>query len=1045
MQVYLQTIAKIVNSNPIITSLEVWVDLCQKFYSQHNPHTFHQPVSYYLRLVREFAEFAPEQLSEPDIFQQKLNAFFNSYTLDTTNELTVMIKAFLICYPEHSFGLQENIANVINARPYHIPVLLTDLNAVCPDFKDEDDINQKLPLLISSAERFSTSNFTRLLFQLDDVKFLASALKRTVATRLLCTLLSRIPEIDLNKIIPKTFHALSFIKIRQFTSSDEDDYFDHPETKELVERVAGDDLILDRIIIFINEMIINDDTNRKSIIEVLTKLVDNSPANYTRILATLRRLLPEIVGVLKFKVIMLLCKISNDVSELTMLLASAFAIANNKDEGLKDYADAAFEAIFLKIGLLAKQTPENRVIIISVLQALISAADFPLQSKIMKLMPHFSDNVEELELHLTTLLAKLSSGNNSEKILAIDAIYVVSQKVKNKIPEVLAALITAMKASFSKIREDAADGLTVIARSFAADLNSVAPSLLALLQDPKRKVRNSAISALGQILISSHPPIPMTIVMPTVVALLSDPAKKYDKQEIASFIGEVALYRSADYTAVLNILILKIQNQALKKYGYKNYINAIGKIANQSTVDMAQVIQLLVDKLTKNSNELNNAIITALLKICEKKQNIDLVVSSLLTKINNAHWSFIPFLADSLNLFIDSPLPVDFDKSINAAKDYLNVSNSAQNAFDFMKWFYHRPEVDIEKIITLLLTAVQDSTAWVRRLALETLRKIEIPLSADLHLKIINAFKVCLNDSDEHVRLVASCEFEYPNLNPIAIKARQQQENSNIDSKDEAKTLNIGNIISVETKSEIEEDKTSGHKRKFMDYDPSIYLSERGRGGLPHQGGWRLREVSTSVYKRKKIYFQFCNEEKSSKYGHFESIDAAKIAMLEPALNSPYADVKSMAMKTLKNNPLLPITKRNRIIEDYIILLNDINLYKQTWALYPLVDIAKYDDRYMQPILSALVGKLNENNEIQKQTAQQIIQLAKTRLNTQQKNYLLYGLLLHKLHSTHNQAVRFDLIKIIDKICGQRELDYHLTFHLKEPAVVNMVNQYISF
>jgi hypothetical protein len=1038
MQVYLKTIAKIVNSNPNITSLEVWVDLCKKFYSQHNPHMFHQPVSYNLRLVREFADFGPEQLSEPDIFQQKLNAFFNRYTFDTTNELTVMLRTFLICYPEYSIGLQENIINVIEARPYHIPVLLTDLNAVCSDFKDEDDINLKWPLLISSAERFSTSSLTRLLFQLDYVKFLDPALKRTVATELLCVLLSRTPEIDFDKIIPKTFHALSFIKIRQFTSDEEDDYFEHPETKKLVGLVARDDLILDRIITFINEMVINDyDTNKKSIIEVLTKLVDNSPINYTHILATLRCLLPKSVVVLKCNVILLLCKISNDVSELTMLLASSSA-----------HDDTVFDAIVSKIGLLAKQTPENHVIIISILKTLISTANFPLQSKLIILMSNFSDNVKELELHLPTLQAKLLSGNKSEKIVAIDAIYVVSQKVKNKIPDVLPTLITAMKASFSSIRENAADGLTGIARNVPADFNSVVPSLLALLRDPKLKVRNCAINALGQILISSHPPIPMSTVLPTVVALLSDPAKKYNKQEIASFIGEVALYRSADYTAVLNDLILKIENQMLKKYGYKNYINAIGKIANQSTVDTAEVIQLLVDKLTKNSNELNNAIIAALLKICENKQNIDLVVSSLLTKINNAHWAFIPFLADSLNLFIDSPLPINFDKSIDAAKGYLNGNNSSQdNAFDFMKSFYHRTEVDIEKIVTLLLTALQDSTAWVRRVALETIRKIEIPLNADLHLKIMNAFKVCLNDSDDHVRSTAACEFQYPTLKPITIKARQQQENSNIESKDDSKNLNISNIISGETKSEIEEIKTSGHKRKFMDYDPEIYLSirGRGRGGRSNHGKWRLREASTSVYERKKIYYQGYNEEKSSGYGHFESIDAAKITMLETALNSPYANVKRIAMETLRDNPLLPITKRKRIIEDYIIALNDTNSYIQSSALYGLVDIAKHDDRYMQIILVALVEKLIEKNEFQKQTAPQIIQLAKTKLNPQQKNYLLYGLLLHKLHNTQNQAVRFDLIKMIDKICGQRELDYHLAFHLKEPAVVNMVKQYISY
>jgi HEAT repeat protein len=1040
MQVYLKTIAKIVNSNPNITSLEVWVDLCKKFYSQHNPHMFHQPVSYYLRLVREFADFGPEQLSEPDIFQQKLNAFFNRYTLDTTNELTVMLRTFLICYPEYSIGLQENITNVIEARPYHIPVLLTDLNAVCSDFKDEDDINRKRPLLISSAERFSTSILTRLLFQLDDVKFLDPALKRTVATELLCVLLSRIPEIDFDKIIPKTFHALSFIKIRQFTSDEEDDYFEHPETKKLVELVARDDLILDRIVIFINEMVINDyDTNQKSIIEVLTKLVDNSPINYTCILATLRCLLPKIVGILKFNVTLLLCKISNDVSELTMLLASASA-----------HDDTVFDAIVSKIGLLAKQTPENHVIIISILKTLISTANFSLQSKLIMLMSNFSDNVEELELHLPTLQAKLLSGNDSEKIVAIDAIYVVSQKVKNKIPDVLPALITAMKASFSKIRENVADGLTGIARNVTADFNSVVPSLLDLLRDPKLKVRNCTINALGQIFISSHPPIPMTMVMPIVVSLLSDPAKKYTKQEIASFIGEVVLYRTADYTDVLNDLILKIQNQALKKYGYKNYINAIGKIANQSTVDTAEVIQLLVDKLIKNSKELNDTIITALLKICEKKQNIDLVVSSLLIKIKNAHWSFVPFLADSLNLFMDSPLPINFDKAIDAAKGYLNANNSSQdNAFDFMKSFYHRPEVDIEKIITLLLTTLQDSTAWVRRVALETIRKIQIPLNADLHLKIMNAFKVCLNDSDDHVRFTAACEFQYPTLKPITIKARQQQENSNIESKDESKNLNISNIISAETKSEIEESKTSGNKRKFMDYDPDIYihLGNRGRGrggrGRPHYGKWRVREASPPVYKRQKIYFQDYNEEKSSKYGHFESIDSAKIAMFETALNSPYANVKRIATETLRNNPLLPITKRKRIIEDYIIALNDTNSYIQSSALYGLVDMAKHDDPYMQTILAALVEKLNEDNEFQRQTA--IIQLAKTKLNAQQKNYLFYGLLLHKLHSTQNQAVRFNLIKMIDKICRQRELDYHLTFHLKEPAVVNMVKQYISY
>jgi hypothetical protein len=82
----------------------------------------------------------------------------------------------------------------------------------------------------------------------------------------------------------------------------------------------------------------------------------------------------------------------------------------------------------------------------------------------------------------------------------------------------------------------------------------------------------------------------------------------------------------------------------------------------------------------------------------------------------------------------------------------------------------------------------------------------------------------------------------------------------------------------------------------------------------------------------------------------------------------------------------------------------------------------------LEPILRTLVEKLCERNDNQRQITYQIIELAKTKLNAQQKNYLLYGLLLHKLHSAQNQSVRFDLMNTINKICQHREMDYQTYF-----------------
>jgi hypothetical protein len=1064
MQIYLKAIASLNYANPAITSLMVWVKLCETFTLLNNPHSFYQSVDSYTGLAREFAVCNPEKLGEADFFQQKINSFFENRQIDPANEVTVMLRAFLICYPEHLLGLPETITSVINARPYFLPVLLADLNKV---------VTQKKPFLISSCERFSTNQLSAVLVSINDQSFTKKRERQIYTAQLLGILWKRYENVDFGMISPLTITSLSFVRHSHYSTGTECDDTDCAEhfspfvDKHLLEILNQDTLDLNPLLNCIVDNFSNaSESHKTACFRTLQKITSHASTQHTRILTTLRSLMSIAEDIYKCKIISLISKVSNDTMELTAHLPLLFSFLKHQNFSIKFQASSTLKLVNEKILLLAEQSPNDRKCIIFSLLSILPGAQFTPTCIILQLLAKIAGVIPELENGLVNLLDKLpGSVTKTKKTLIIETITILCETVTAKIPNVLSALLTEMSSPASKARVKALNALARLARNINADLSGTLPTLLHLIVDAECQISNSAINALGQVMISNNPLVPMADLLPTMVTLITNTTAYDDELELINFIGEIANNRPADYTDVFNAIWLKMLSRipevAAKTpsndFTFIAHIAALGKLANQAIANMSAVIKLLVSRLQIHNKETNKSITTALLKIAEMPGNRDLVIYALLNKINHIEVIHAHYLVDIVTTLSDSSTNVNFDKLINNAKDFIdNPAIDKEATFALLKALIKNPYIDIEKIIDILIIGIKSSYPNTRKAALKLLENLDSPLTEKNYCKIIEIFRLALKDNDNDVRSEACYRFRFLKLKSLPPVQDDNKDQLIPELEREIKSDEISEPSTTQAKPETDFTVNNKHKRKFMQYDSKHILAKNypssgiNRGIVTelqdsqfHPGGWRAKSKSCSpLKKRSKTSHSIDNKAENF---FFKSIETARLSVLEEALSSNYSDVKEMARQVISKNTLAPVTTKISIINYYIELLQNNNSISEGWlAINNLTEIVKQDSQYAEPILKSFVEKLARDGD-HGMLIYHIIELAESKLNSQQKNYLIYGLLLHKLQTTENQEMRFDLLTIIDKLCQVREMDYHVANHLKEPCVVTLVRQYTGF
>jgi hypothetical protein len=1041
MQIYLKYITELVNSNPEITSLAVWTNLCEKFSSYQSQHPFHQPAGCYLHLARSFAVVNPERC-QPNFLQNKLNEFFNLFPLEPTHEFIIMLQAFLICYPQNLSGLQEDIANRINVRPFHLPFLLTDIKSISSTCNNEYDFKQKLGLLVTSPERFTTCHLAKIFLQLNDFTFVDQWEKQSYAMKLLLILWKKYPDNDLEKIVPIMLDNLV----------NRDIYRVEP----LVEIVNLENFDFTRLEKHLTEKFHSDNVEyKKSIMVFLQTLVDKAPTQHIKILALLRSLLLVTDLKTQYQLLILLCKISADVTEIAMHLPALYDSLQSEDKLVQKYAIKALEACYLQLQKLADNSASNRAILLTLLQPIVEK-DFFSKCKALILMSKIGYDPVEMATHLLALLAKLQNANELEMLLAVEAISELCQHCTMHVPAVIAALNKALRFANTDVQAMAADALAVLSSKVNADFRCIVPNLLTLLGNSHHGVSNCATSALGQVLIANNPEVPMASVLAKIVKYLHNPMYKYGEEQVVNFIGEIALFRTADYRVVVNSLIAKIKARKEYDFDYQYIIIALGKIAKVQDIDLTIVIPVLMDCFIKEEHDLYDSAIEALTMICEKDQNTDLVVQAFIKTIATVHWSWVAVLARLLNNFMDSPLPINFDYWIDHANSFFkgHDDEAHSQAFELLRSFCKRPEVDKTKILLILLKCIHDSDYDIRRDAVYSLAQVEHYFDDTTHLVIIAALKTCLHDKENYVRDAAFSGLSAMSKRLVALKKKQDADKASTENK-EAVVKNDNKDSPVNEVKSVNAEKTSpDNKRKFMERESNIdsyFWSGRGRGRGRRgraRGGMR-GSISRSEEWVLRPTPQVCKRQRTDDITSVPEqvpeclADTAVTALLE-AIGSESAEVRDSALHCFKDTALHFPENRQIIVDAFLNQLGDTRPYMKERSISALAEIAIQDEFYLDVILPALVEKLSsEYLSTRKDAVSAIVTLAKVKLTDQQKDYLVYGLLLPKLHTTEHPLLRMAILETIEVVSRQRELDFYLQWHLKSSDLVAEVKTYL--
>jgi hypothetical protein len=378
-------------------------------------------------------------------------------------------------------------------------------------------------------------------------------------------------------------------------------------------------------------------------------------------------------------------------------------------------------------------------------------------------------------------------------------------------------------------------------------------------------------------------------------------------------------------------------------------------------------------------------------------------------------WIWASYLVSILNAMPVYAISFNFNQFLGDAEfALLNDSANTTNAFELLQNFSNREEVEIEKIINILIAAINSSDKTIRLNALKILRTIKRPLDEKMHLTILKAFKQALNHDDYQVSNAAMKGLTQPKLKFLATKPIADQLNTITDLKCESKSAMQTNIIRK-------------NKRKVSNVTPD-------------------KKLGSPIYKRIKNLHPALNEETSTDSSIFKAVEVARQSILKEALTNSNRYLRKLAINYVNEDPLLVNSAKLYHINCLINELQNPNrgFNSEYDCCLELTEIVKKDSTYANLVIEVFAKETINKKEDYFFGTEKIFEIiSEANLNLQQKNYVVYGILLYKLQGSQDRAVRFKLIKLIDKIYRFREMDYQIGIHLREPAMVSMVRHYV--
>ena len=506
MQVYLKLIARTVNANPAISSLEVWKALCESFSFNQSHSLFRQSLNNHMFLVSYFNSAGSQQWNSVNFLQRKLNDYFNSAPLDLASPFGEMLKAFLICYPEFLVGLHEDIIHMLAIRPYHLTFQVDDIEAITSASKDEHEFGQKLCLMLYQVKHFSQTFIEKMLLQLTEL-FTNDHYFFPWSEKALVTLVDVNPDLDLTFMLDVmlTKNTRAYWNIRSYILK----IITHPSfdlphyLKELTQKFATAS----------NE-------EKEFTIHILDDLTDGTNHYYPIILIALRTLLSDPDFCLNCKMLKVLCVVSDNDAELTAKLPALFEQLKNGEVEVKRRTIDIIEAICLKV-------PTNISVVIAELNARLLDFESEAPGKAADALKNLSCNIEaDFSVCVQNLVPILAT--KEYDLRSMEVAWSLGQIVISNTPEI--------------------------------PLADVMPALLAVLNDPDTNDeldRESVAMLIGEIAL--HRIFDYEEAISVLISKLQNPGtRSYESLAYLVALGKIAKRPETDLTTILPLLVNSI-------------------------------------------------------------------------------------------------------------------------------------------------------------------------------------------------------------------------------------------------------------------------------------------------------------------------------------------------------------------------------------------------------------------------------------------------------------------------------------------------------
>jgi RNA processing factor Prp31 len=170
------------------------------------------------------------------------------------------------------------------------------------------------------------------------------------------------------------------------------------------------------------------------------------------------------------------------------------------------------------------------------------------------------------------------------------------------------------------------------------------------------------------------------------------------------------------------------------------------------------------------------------------------------------------------------------------------------------------------------------------------------------------------------------------------------------------------------------------------------------------------KKLGSPVYKRIKNLHPALNEETSTDSSIFKAVDVARQAVLKEVLTNSNRYLRKLAINHFNEDSLLVNSAKLYHINCLINELRNSNrsFNSEYDCCVELTEIVKKDSNYANLVIEVFTEEtINKKNDYFIGTEKIFEIISEANLNQQQKNYVVYGILLHKLQSSQDRAVRW--------------------------------------